>query len=94
MKKALKTSGPTFLQAPEKSVISTILSSIFAQIVDYFHSFVRPKLNPQLTEFCLKATGVGQKQVDEAPDFIRVLKTFRGWLSSRKYFKRYLMIKG
>ena len=66
-----------------------ILLLIFAQIVDYFHSFVRPKLNPRLTEFCQQATGISQKQVDAAPDFIQVLESFQEWLIDRRYFTQY-----
>ena len=34
-----------------------------------FQSFVRPELNPLLTPFCRKLTGIDQRRVDSAPRF-------------------------
>lgn len=38
-----------------------------------YSSFVKPKINPTLTKFCKKLTGINQKDVDSAPPFNRVL---------------------
>ncbi|SCV69428.1 BQ2448_2448 [Microbotryum intermedium] len=46
------------------------------RIVDEFHSFVRPKHRPKLSEFCRGLTGITQAQVDTAPYYPQVLKRF------------------
>jgi len=45
-----------------------------------FHRFVRPILNPQLSEFCTTLTGITQDIVDNAEPFSVVLKQFDDWL--------------
>ncbi|VDN37886.1 unnamed protein product [Gongylonema pulchrum] len=50
--------------------------------VDIFHSYVRPTLHPQLSEFCINLTGVTQEMVDKAMPFIDVLDSFRAWMQS------------
>jgi 3'-5' exoribonuclease 1 len=46
-----------------------------------FHRFVRPILNPQLSEFCTALTGITQGTVDNAEPFSIVLKQFDQWLA-------------
>lgn len=53
-------------------------------IIDEFHCFVKPKLNPVLTKFCIDLTGISQKTVDDADDFTVVLKKFESWLTKHK----------
>lgn len=38
-------------------------------VIDRFQSFVRPALNPKLTDFCTSLTGIAQANVDSAPSF-------------------------
>ncbi|KAK0421036.1 hypothetical protein QR680_015034 [Steinernema hermaphroditum] len=52
------------------------------KIVGQFRSFVRPTINPTLSEFCTNLTGVKQADVDAAPTFVKVLENFRQWLHS------------
>uniref|UniRef100_A0A914S3Q7 Exonuclease domain-containing protein n=1 Tax=Parascaris equorum TaxID=6256 RepID=A0A914S3Q7_PAREQ len=40
--------------------------------VDTFHSHVRPRINPKLSEFCSRLTGVTQEMVDNALPFVDV----------------------
>ncbi|KAI9329070.1 ribonuclease H-like domain-containing protein [Obelidium mucronatum] len=47
-----------------------------------FRSFVKPVINPILTEFCTNLTGITQEQVDAAPTFPKVLKNFEAFLST------------
>ncbi|KAJ3236254.1 3'-5' exoribonuclease 1 [Chytriomyces hyalinus] len=49
-----------------------------------FRSFVRPVLNPVLSDFCTQLTGITQDQVDTAPTFPEVLKLFEAFLSRYK----------
>lgn len=47
---------------------------------DEFNAFVRPVLNPQLSEFCTELTSITQADVDKAETFDRVIKRFREWI--------------
>ena len=44
------------------------------QIINTFHSFVKPTINPELNAFCTKLTGIEQKQVQKASTLDLVLK--------------------
>ena len=49
-------------------------------IVDEFHSYVRPIFNPKLSEFCIELTGILQETVENEPEFSQVLTSFENWL--------------
>ncbi|KAI1719932.1 exonuclease domain-containing protein [Ditylenchus destructor] len=53
-------------------------------VIDHFHSYVRPVINPQLTEFCTHLTGITQGMVSNAPVFPDVLKSFRQWVQANQ----------
>jgi len=50
--------------------------------VDVFHEYVRPVLNPQLTEYCINLTGIRQVRRMAGCRASRVLKLMRGIFSS------------
>ncbi|EGN95998.1 hypothetical protein SERLA73DRAFT_185475 [Serpula lacrymans var. lacrymans S7.3] len=50
-------------------------------VVDEFRSFVKPTWRPQLSQFCTELTGITQTQVNSAPTFPKVLKSFARFLS-------------
>lgn len=43
------------------------------QIIDSFHSFVRPVIHPEITPFCTRLTHITQEDVQDAPLFRDVL---------------------
>lgn len=43
-------------------------------IIDQFHTYVRPTMNPILSDFCTELTGITQAQVAKAPLFKDVIK--------------------
>jgi len=52
--------------------------------VDYgvsgeYQTFVRPKLNPFLSDFCTELTSIRQRDIDLAPDFPSALADFVEW---------------
>lgn len=49
-----------------------------------FSEFVKPKLNPILSEFCKKLTSIKQEDVDKADLFPEVLKRFQNWIDLEK----------
>ncbi|OTF82723.1 ERI1 exoribonuclease 3-like protein [Euroglyphus maynei] len=54
------------------------------EIVDKFHRYVRPTVNPNLTPFCIELTGIIQDMVDESDKFSKVFKDFQKWLLETK----------
>ncbi|XP_041636409.1 3'-5' exoribonuclease 1 [Cheilinus undulatus] len=59
------------------------------EIVDSFQEYVRPELNPKLSDFCVKLTGITQKMVDEADTFPAVLQRVVDWLKERELGTKY-----
>lgn len=69
-------------------------------IVDEFHMYCRPEVNPTLSEFCVNLTGIRQvgylsetvspliifvqEQIDAAEPFPKVLVKFHEWLTGHK----------
>nr|XP_039250481.1 3'-5' exoribonuclease 1-like [Styela clava] len=57
-----------------------LLDAETGKIVDEFHSYCKPTLNPKLSEFCVSLTGISQSDVDAAPKFEEVFKRFENWM--------------
>jgi 3'-5' exoribonuclease 1 len=55
--------------------------------VDEFRSYVKPTVNPKLSKFCTKLTGITQETVDASPTFIDVLDSFQEFLSKYNLFQ-------
>ncbi|KAJ3174531.1 3'-5' exoribonuclease 1 [Geranomyces variabilis] len=55
------------------------------QIAGKFREYVRPTVNPILSEFCTKLTGISQATVDAADTFPTVLARFESWMSSSQF---------
>lgn len=49
-------------------------------IEDEFTMFVKPVVNPKLTEYCMELTSISQDDIDEAFSFGTVLAQFKRWL--------------
>lgn len=52
------------------------------EIVDEFHEYCKPVLNPRLTEFCSSLTGISQGLVDKSDEFPAVLDRMQSWMTS------------
>ena len=59
---------------------AVLVSTEKKEIVDVFHSFVRPVINPRLSEFCCELTGIEQSTVDAASEFSEVHDRFLRWM--------------
>lgn len=53
------------------------------QQVDSWRQYVRPTLQPNLSEFCTTLTGISQETVDKADTFPTVLENFTVWLEEK-----------
>lgn len=56
-------------------------SSTF-EIENAFHSFVRPTLNPTLSDFSTQLTGITQTEIDNQPTIKEVLDLFHSWMEN------------
>jgi 3'-5' exoribonuclease 1 len=56
-------------------------------IVDEFRSYVKPGINPILSEFCIELTGITQETVDQSPDFVQVLNEFQVFMAKYDLFR-------
>ncbi|XP_051960411.1 3'-5' exoribonuclease 1-like [Xyrauchen texanus] len=59
------------------------------EIVDSFQEYVKPEVNLQLSDFCVKLTGITQIMVDEADTFHAVLKRAVSWLQKKELGTKY-----
>ncbi|MCP4520463.1 MAG: exonuclease domain-containing protein [Cytophagales bacterium] len=54
-------------------------------IISEFELFVKPTLNPILSDFCTELTSITQKDVDNAPLFPEAIQRFRTWIGTEEY---------
>lgn len=45
-----------------------------------FHQYVRPTMNPVLSDYCINLTGITQQLIDQQSPFTIVYQKFFGWL--------------
>ena len=55
------------------------------EVVDEFDSFVRPVVNPQLSDFCTELTSITQADVDRADRFGVVFERFLTWIGEEPH---------
>ncbi|KAG2201753.1 hypothetical protein INT47_002013 [Mucor saturninus] len=56
-------------------------------LIDEFRSYVKPTINPTLSDFCTNLTGITQSTVDQSPTFVEVLNDFQEFLSKYDLFQ-------
>jgi inhibitor of KinA sporulation pathway (predicted exonuclease) len=63
-------------------------------IVDTFQEYVKPRIHPELSEFCIDFTGISQETVDNAKSLHKVIVLFRKWLikNELKDPRKYLIV--
>ena len=54
------------------------------QEITRFHRFVKPRITPNLTDFCTQLTGIPQETVDAAAPFPVVWAGFRRWMQEQE----------
>lgn len=50
------------------------------EVLSTFHTYVKPRIHPILSDYCIKTNGVTQEQVDSAPTFIQAYNRFVPWV--------------
>lgn len=69
--------------------IGAVLVNEKKQIISEFEQFVKPLMNPILSDFCKQLTSISQEQVDKAPYFYEAVANFKDWINS--YDKQFLL---
>ncbi|KAJ8393969.1 hypothetical protein AAFF_G00055020 [Aldrovandia affinis] len=59
------------------------------EIEDTFQEYVKPEKNIQLSDFCVRLTGITQETVDKADSFSDVLKRVVVWLQEKELGTKY-----
>ena len=60
--------------------IGAVLLDSENKTISTFQTFVKPTLNPILTDFCKELTTITQDQVDTAPSFNIAMTSFLNWV--------------
>mmetsp|Transcript_16065 Transcript_16065/g.24211 ORF Transcript_16065/g.24211 Transcript_16065/m.24211 type:complete len:723 (-) Transcript_16065:46-2214(-) len=63
---------------------AVLLDSMNRKIIDKLQLYVKPTVNPKLSQFCTELTGIEQKDVDNAPTLKVALVTVHQWLQKHK----------
>lgn len=53
------------------------------KIVDKFQSFIKPKNNPQLSQYCIDLTKINQSDINKAHNFENIFNGFTKWCGSK-----------
>lgn len=61
-------------------------------IIDTFDVFVKPRINPILSDYCMNLTSIRQQDVDLGYDFVPAMHQFNKYLD--KYYDDYIMSWG
>lgn len=65
--------------------IGAVKVSETLQALDKFSSFVKPILNPVLSDFCKELTSITQEDIDKADTFPLVFQRFLDWIGKESY---------
>jgi inhibitor of KinA sporulation pathway (predicted exonuclease) len=50
------------------------------ETIDEFNAFIKPKLHPELSDFCTELTTIEQSDIDQADSFEAVITDFWNWI--------------
>ena len=68
--------------------IIEISSSFFCRaegrIMKTFYEYIKPQVNPSLSSFCTKLTGIPQETIDKADHFAQVMTRLGSWYEANK----------
>ncbi|NXV95206.1 ERI1 exoribonuclease, partial [Calonectris borealis] len=66
-----------------------LLNTHTLEIEDTFQQYVKPEINPKLSNFCISLTGITQDIVDKADTFPQVLQNVIEWMRQRELGTKY-----
>ncbi|HBY20351.1 MAG TPA: hypothetical protein DEG71_04980 [Clostridiales bacterium] len=71
-------------QASEIIEIGAVVLDEIYNVLDTFHSFIRPTISPVLSEYSLTLNNIKQEEVNTAPIFSTVFMRFENWIFNYK----------
>lgn len=74
------------LNEMETIEIGAVKTDLKFNIIDTFQVFIKPILNPYLSDFCKNLTSIKQEDVDFAPFFKEAYLSFLHWSGSAKQY--------
>lgn len=69
--------------------IGAVITDHEFNIIGEFDEFIRPVLNPILSNFCTQLTSIKQHDIDNADGFKEVMQDFSNWLKSSSIVEFY-----
>lgn len=63
--------------------IGAVLATPDGRILDEFCTFVRPTLEPILSQFCERLTSIRQRDIEQAPTYMEAMSCLDDWVSGR-----------
>ncbi|XP_032043178.1 3'-5' exoribonuclease 1 [Aythya fuligula] len=66
-----------------------LLNTHTLEIEDTFQQYVKPEVNPKLSNFCIGLTGITQDIIDKADAFPQVLQNVIEWMRQRELGTKY-----
>uniref|UniRef100_A0ACB8ERT5 3'-5' exoribonuclease 1 n=1 Tax=Sphaerodactylus townsendi TaxID=933632 RepID=A0ACB8ERT5_9SAUR len=66
-----------------------LLNTRTLETEDTFQRYVKPEINPQLSDFCINLTGISQDLVDKADEFPVVLQQAVDWMKQKELGSTY-----
>ncbi|MBK7232862.1 MAG: exonuclease domain-containing protein [Saprospiraceae bacterium] len=72
-------SNGTALRKQEIIEIGACILDEYGRVESTFQSFVKPQMNPFLSNYCMQLTTITQEEIDKAKSFPKVLESFIDW---------------
>ncbi|MBK7008166.1 MAG: exonuclease domain-containing protein [Saprospiraceae bacterium] len=51
------------------------------EVLDVFNKFIKPTVNPILSDFCRQLTSISQSDVDKSKTFPHIIQEFQDWIN-------------
>lgn len=78
--------NPKNNQQNEIIEIGAVKVDEYQDVISEFSEFVKPIINPTLSEFCTELTSITQEDVDNSSLYPAVIKRFRQWIGEDEEF--------
>ncbi len=59
----------------------------FGDVKSIFNKFIKPTVNPILSDFCKKLTSISQEDVDKSKTFPNVIEEFKDWIEIEEDYR-------
>ena len=60
--------------------IGAVKINEYGDVLGFFSKLIKPKINPKLSGFCKKLTGIKQAQLNVADEYVKVIEEFKEFI--------------